>query len=129
MNKRTLSPALPQGGGRKTYVHLGDRLLAIGRIREGMLTVEEAARELGVGIDEVIGWQQVHAFERMVSFEELRSGGSAEARRLSKRAQRLADLVADAERELRELHQELLHGVMASNEPFVEIGRPSKKFA
>jgi molybdenum-dependent DNA-binding transcriptional regulator ModE len=94
-----------------------------------MLTVEQAARELGVSVDEVIGWQQMHAFERMVSLDELRRGGSPEAQRLSKRAQRLADLVADAERELRELHQELLHGVMASNEPFVEIGRPSRKFA
>jgi hypothetical protein len=105
-------------------VHLGDRLLAIGRIREGMLTVADAARELGVTLDEVIGWQQVHAFERMVSLDELRRGGSPEAMRLSKRAQRLADLVADAERELRELHQELVHGVMASNEPYAEP-RPS----
>jgi hypothetical protein len=119
------SPALQ----RKSFVHLGDRLLAIGRIREGMLTVEEAARELGVAVEEVIGWQQVHAFERTVSLDELRRGGSPEAQRLSKRAQRLADLVADAERELRELHQELLHGVMASNEPFADPSRPSNKFA
>lgn len=114
---------------RKAFVHLGDRLLAIGRIREGMLTIEEAARELGVSVEEVIGWQQVHAFERMVSLDELRMGGSPEAQRLSKRAQRLADLVADAERELRELHQELVHGVMASNEPFADSGQPSNKFA
>jgi hypothetical protein len=114
---------------RKQFVHLGDRLLAVGRIREGMLTAEEAARELGVAVEEVIGWQQVHAFERMVSLEELRGPGSPEAQRLSKRAQRLADLVADAERELRGLHQELLRGVMASNEPFVEPRRNAKKFA
>jgi hypothetical protein len=99
------------------FVHLGDRLLALGRIREGGLTVEQAARELGVTADEVIGWQQVHAFERMVSIDELRASGSPEAQRLSKRAQRLADLVADAERELRELHQELLQGVMANPPP------------
>jgi len=118
-----------QGRGRKAFVHLGDRLLAIGRIREGMLTAAEAARELGVDVDEVIGWQQVHAFERMVSLDEMRGAGSPEVQRLSKRAERLADLVADAERELRELHQELLHGVMASNEPFAEPGPPSNKFA
>jgi acetyl esterase/lipase len=125
MNKRTLS----QVGGRKAFVHLGDRLLAIGRIRDGMLTAAEAARELGVDVDEVIGWQQVHAFERMVSLDEMRRAGSPEAQRLSKRAERLADLVADAERELRELHQELLQGVMASNEPFAEPRPPSNKFA
>jgi class 3 adenylate cyclase len=94
-----------------------------------MLTVEDAARELGVAVEEVIGWQQVHAFERTVSLDELRVGGSPEARSLSQRAQRLADLVADAERELRELHQELLRGVMASNEPFADSGPPSNKFA
>ena len=114
---------------RSTFVHLGDRLLALGRIREGVLTVDEAARELGVTADEVIGWQQVHAFERMVSIDELRGSGSPQVRRLSKRAQRLADLVADAERELRELHHELLRGVMASNEPFAEPGPPSNKLA
>jgi hypothetical protein len=114
---------------RNRFVHLGDRLLAIGRIREGMLTAEDAARELGVGVEEVIGWQQVHAFERTVALDELRGAGSPEAQRLSKRAQRLADLVADAERELRELHQELLRGVTASNEPFVEQRHDAKKFA
>jgi hypothetical protein len=123
------SPSPTQRGGRKGFVHLGDRLLAIGRIREGMLTAEEAARELGVTVEDVIGWQQVHAFERMVSIDEMRAGGSSpEAQRLSKRAERLADLVADAERELRELHHELLQDVMASNEPFAEPP-PSNKFA
>jgi hypothetical protein len=110
-------------------VHLGDRLLAIGRIRKGMLTVEQAARELGVGVDEVVAWLQLHAFERMVTLDELRGAGSPEVQRLSKRAQRLADLVADAERELRGLHQELLQGVTASNEPFADAGRSSNKFA
>jgi hypothetical protein len=92
----------------KTFVHLGDRLLAIARIREGMITGEQAARELGVTLDEVIDWHHMHALERMVSLDELRAGGSPEAHRLSKRAQRLADLIADAERELRGLHQEFL---------------------
>jgi molybdenum-dependent DNA-binding transcriptional regulator ModE len=110
-------------------VHLGDRLLAIERIHEGILTVEEAARDLGVTVEDVIGWQQVHAFERMVSIDEMRAGGSSpEAQRLSKRAERLAELVADAERELRELHHELLQDVMASNEPFVNPPS-SNKFA
>jgi hypothetical protein len=94
---------------RRAFVHLGDRLLAIARIREGVLTVEDAAREFGVQVEDVIGWQQLHAFERVVSLDELRGPGSLEAQRLSKRAQRLAELVVGAERELRELHQEFLH--------------------
>jgi hypothetical protein len=110
------------------FVHLGDRLLAIGRIRCGMLSVDEAARELGVHSDEVICWQQVHAFERMVSLEELRQRGSPEAQRLGKRAERLAELIARAERQLRELHQELIRGAVASNEPFVGAGEISNNF-
>lgn len=114
---------------RTHFVHLGDRLLAIGRIREGMLTVGEAARGLGVSVEEVAAWQQVHAFERMVSLDEMRAGGSPEAHRLSRRAERLAGLVADAERELRELHRELLRGATASNDPYAEPGGASNKFA
>ena len=94
---------------RRVFVHLGDRLLAIARIHEGTLTVEDAARELGVQVEDVIGWQQLHAFERVVSLEELRGPASLEGQRLSKRAQRLAELVVAAERELRELHHEFMH--------------------
>jgi SLT domain-containing protein len=98
------------------FVHLGDRLLAIGRIRDGMLTVEEAARELGVTPDDVVGWQQLHAFERTVSFAELRQRDSPQMQVLNRRAQRLADLITAAERELRELHQEFIAGAIASKE-------------
>jgi hypothetical protein len=68
---------------RKTrFVHLGDRLLAIGRIRAGMLSVEEAASELGVHPQDVVEWQQVHAFERMVTLDELRVVRSPQLDRL-----------------------------------------------
>lgn len=112
---------------RRRFVHLGDRLLAIGRIRSGTLTVEEAAAELGVANEDVIGWQRQHAFERMVCVEDIRSPRSAHVQRLARRAERLAGLVADTERELRELHQELLRGVIASNEPFGTEGGDAKK--
>jgi hypothetical protein len=105
-------------GRRPPFVHLGDRLLAIGRIRGGMLTVEQAAAQLGVPASEVIGWQQLHAFERTVTIAELRGSRTPQMERLGRRAQRLADLVASAERELRDLHRELIRAAVASNEPF-----------
>lgn len=112
---------------RRRFVHLGDRLLAIGRIRSGTLTVEEAAAEIGVAAEDVIAWQRQHAFERLVSVEEIRSPRSAQVQRLARRAERLAGLVTDTERELRELHQELLRGTIASNEPFAAEGEGTKK--
>jgi phosphoglycolate phosphatase-like HAD superfamily hydrolase len=113
---------------RKTrFVHLGDRLLAIGRVRSGMLTVEEAAAELGVHPQDVIEWQQVHAFERMVTLEELRTIRSPLVDRLGRRAQQLAELVADAEKELRGLHQELIRRAIASNDPFDGAKAVAKK--
>ena len=112
---------------RKRFVHLGDRLLAIGRIRRGVLTVAQAAADLGVTTEDVIGWQQQHAFERLVSIEDIRSPSSARVQRLARRTEQLASLVADTERELRELHQELLRGAVASNEPFAAEGGDTKK--
>jgi hypothetical protein len=112
---------------RPRFVHLGDRLLAIGRIRGGMQTVEEAAVELGVTPEEVIGWQQVHALERTVSFDELRGTRSPQMERLGRRAQHLAELVAEAEREIRSLHQEFIRAAIASNEPFADEHAGSKK--
>jgi len=104
---------------RVRHVHLGDRLLAIGRVRSGVATIDEAARDLGVGRDDVLDWITQHAGERLVSLEELRAQGSPEMLRLARRAQRLAVLVAEAERSLRALNQELVRGLVASNEePF-----------
>jgi transposase-like protein len=96
-------------GRTSRFVHLGERLLAIEQIRRGTLTMEEAAESLGVARDEIAQWQRQHAGERHVSFDELRSPRARQALRLERRVRMLARLVADSEKQLRELHQELLH--------------------
>ena len=93
---------------RPRFVHLGERLLAIEKIRRGTLTVDDAANGLGVTRDEIAQWQRQHAGERHVTFEELRSAGERQALRLERRVRMLARLVADSEKHLRELHQQLL---------------------
>jgi hypothetical protein len=95
-----------KGAPARRFVHLGDRLFAIGRIRAGSIGIDEAARELGVERAEVVHWMDVHASECLVTFEELREKPSPEVEKLTRRAQRLADMVAQAERLLRDLHTE-----------------------
>jgi len=99
-------PAERKRAAARRFVHLGDRLLAIGRVRAGAVSLEDAAKECGVDVDEVLHWMRVHHAERNVTFEELRDQCSPETARLTRRVQRLVDLVADAERLLRDLHQE-----------------------
>ena len=99
-------------------MHLGERLLAIGRIRAGALDPREAAEELGVPVEEIRRWLEAHAGERTVTFEELRVNASPEMLKLSRRAQRLAGLVAHAERLLRELHQEFTSKHLGENPHF-----------
>ena len=99
----------------RRFVHLGERLVAVARIRAGAASVEETALALGVDADDVSGWMSAHAGERMHSLEELRQG-SPEHARLAERARRLATLVAESERALRDLHQELIRGIDASND-------------
>ena len=111
----------------RRHVHLGERLLAIGRIRSGVATVDETARGLHVGSEEVLHWIAAHAGERTVTFEELRPRGTPEMQRLRVRAQRLATLVAELEKTLRELHQEYLRGAIASNDPEAHAADLSKK--
>lgn len=88
------------------FVHLGDRLQAIARIRAGVVSIAQVASELGVPAADVRHWIDVHGDERTVTFEELRENASPEMARLARRVQRLAHLVAQAERMLRDLHQE-----------------------
>ena len=99
-------------------MHLGERLLAIGRIRSGLASVERVADEYGIEPEEVTAWIEMHAGDRIVSLDELRMRASPEMRSLALRAQRLADLVAQSERDIRDLHQEYLLALAASNEPF-----------
>jgi hypothetical protein len=103
---------------RRRFVHLGDRLLAIGRIRSGLDTIEKVADEYDIEPDEVMGWIDTHAGDRLVTLDELRVRATPEMRTLAQRAQRLALLVAEAERTIRDLHQEYILALAASNEPF-----------
>ena len=100
--------------GRR-FVHLGDRLQAIARIRAGLADIARVAAELDVPPEAVHHWLTVHASERTVTFEELRESTSPEILKLARRVQRLAGLVAQAERLLRELHQEFISKQFGEN--------------
>ena len=91
----------------RRFVHLGERLTAIERVRAGQATLPEAAAELGVSREQLLQWMDQHGNDRLVTLAELR-GGDARAARLASRARRLAVLLAAAERRVRELHLELL---------------------
>src|SRR5258708_2398276 len=59
--------------------------------------------------------QRRHRDDRVMTFDEARSS-SARAHRLRRRAEDLAKLVEDTERQIRDLHQELLHGPQPSKQ-------------
>jgi hypothetical protein len=99
---------------RGHFVHLGDRLLAIGRIRSGAASVDAIAEEFDVEREEVERWLEAHAGERPTTLDELRHG-SDEMRGLHRKARCLMELVADADRRIRDLHQEYLLMVAARN--------------
>ena len=112
----TTSRASGEPPRRTRFVHLGDRLLAIGRIRSGVASVDLIAQEYGVGTEDVLGWIDAHSGDRFTSLDELRPFGSPEMRGLAQRARHLANLVAEADRLIRELHQEYVLGLAASRE-------------
>ena len=89
------SPTRQDGTRRTRFVHLGDRLLAIGRIRSGVASVELIAEELDVDPGDCV-----------MSLDDVRDGATPELRDLARRARLLAELVAEADRSIRELHQE-----------------------
>ena len=101
--KRSSEPAR-----RGRFVHLGERLATIERIRAGSITCDEAAAELGVDEDQVLHWIEQHAHERLVTIDEMRVPADARSARLAARARRLAHLLLVAERRVRELHLELI---------------------
>ena len=111
--KRSLERAKPARAVR--YVHLGERLDTLGRIRRGAWSIDEAAAELGVTRGEILEWQRRHRDDRVLSFDEARAS-SLRAHRLRRRAEDLAKLVEDTERRIRDLHQELLHGPQPSKQ-------------
>jgi|SRR5881394_3740275 len=108
------SPTRQEGAPRKRFVHLGDRLLAIARIRSGAASIELIAEEFDVDPAEVTSWLQVHADDRVMLLSELREGDSPQMRELMRRARLLAQLVADADRSIRELHQEYVMTLAAT---------------
>ena len=101
---------------RTRFVHLGDRLLAIGRIRSGVASIDLIAQEYGVEREDVLGWIDAHAGDRFTTLDELRPFGSPEMRGLAQRARHLANLVAEADRLIRDLHQEYVLGLATSRE-------------
>lgn len=90
---------------RARHVHLGERLDIVDRIRRGELDVEGAARRCGVHGDEVRRWLELHSNERPVTLEEVVQ--SPDVVRLTRRAQRLAELIATSESTIRTLHSML----------------------
>jgi len=100
------SPTRPAGTQRARFIHLGDRLLAIGRIRSGAASVELIAEELDVDPGEVMSWLQLHADDCVMSLDDVRDGDTPEVRTLTRKVRLLAELVAEADRSIRELHQE-----------------------
>ena len=100
--------------GRR-FVHLGERIDAVARVRRGE-SAADVALDMGVTVEDVEAWFAALVGERVPSLEEMRNGGSPEHMRLVQRARRLANLVAESERTLRDLHQELIEGIAPSND-------------
>jgi hypothetical protein len=93
---------------RPRHVHLGERLEVIERIRRGALGIDEAARRCGVAREEVARWLEMHAKDRPLTLEEVVH--SPDVVRLTRRAQRLAELIATSESMIRTLHRMLRSG-------------------
>ena len=90
----------------RRHIHLGTRLEVAESVRRGETTPELAAQRLDVPASEVRRW--VASDERPVTFEEVLV--SPEARRLTRRAERLVELIAQAEVTIRTLTQQLVGG-------------------
>ena len=90
---------------KRRHIHLGERLEAIESIREGRLTVEQAAASFDVPVEEIRAWMQMHSGDRIVTLDEARV--SPEALRLSRRAERLVELIAAADLTIRILNRML----------------------
>ena len=90
---------------RRRHVHLGARLDAIARIRVGTATPQQVALELEVDAADVLRWMEVHAEERNMTLDEVRV--PPDVLRLSRRAERLVELIATADVTLRVLNRML----------------------
>ena len=90
---------------RRRHVHLGERLDAIARIRLGSASAREVALELNVDSADVLRWIEVHGEERNMTLDEARV--PRDVLRLSRRAERLVELIASADVTLRVLNRML----------------------
>jgi hypothetical protein len=87
------------------HVHLGERLEAIERIRCGELSLGQAAAGLGVTPAQVLHWMNIHADDRTVRIEEVVV--PADVQRLTRRAQRLVALIAEADSIIRSMSRQM----------------------
>lgn len=87
------------------HVHLGERLDAIERIRRGELSLGQAAAGIGVTPALILHWMNVHADERTVRIEEVVV--APDVQRLTRRAQRLVALIAEADSIIRAMSRQL----------------------
>ena len=93
------------------HIHLGTRLEVAESVRSHHSTAEEAAEALGVPVAEVMDW--VASGERAVSIDEVLV--SPDAQRLTRRAQRLVALIAQADAAIRELTDRLVQATRAAH--------------
>jgi hypothetical protein len=91
---------------QRRHIHIGARLEAAERVRRGVASAAETARSLGVSEEEVMSW--VRSGERPMSVDDVFA--PPEARRLTRRAERLVALIAQAERDIRALTARLVEG-------------------
>jgi hypothetical protein len=90
----------------RRHIHLGTRLEVAEKVRRGELAVRAAADALGVPEAEVARW--VESADRPMTIDEVVV--TPEARRLTRRAQRLVALISDADAAIREMTQRLGRG-------------------
>jgi hypothetical protein len=90
---------------KRRHIHLGERLGAIEAIRSGRLTAGEAAAGFDLPVEEIHAWMRMHSGDRIFTLDEARV--SPEALRLSKRAERLVELIAAADLTIRVLNRML----------------------
>ncbi|HXF77952.1 MAG TPA: hypothetical protein VN598_03775 [Usitatibacter sp.] len=93
---------------KRRHIHLGERLGTIEAIREGRLTAEQAAAGFDLPVEEIRAWMQMHSGDRIFTLDEARV--SPEALRLSRRAERLVELIAAADLTIRVLNRMLTEG-------------------
>ena len=92
---------------------MGTRLEVAERVRRGLVDAAEAARSLGVDEGEVARW--VASGERPMSLDDVFA--PPEARRLTRRAQRLVALITSCDATIRSLTRRLEAGAgLASGE-------------